>query len=256
MRTAYRNFRNRVSREWRLFWLKRSGSQGLGRLAAWLASRHTLPFHQMSYLAQLSPQGFISPAARVGHPGLQLGNHVYLGDGVVLYRTGEGGFVELGDQVHLYGDTFIETGMGGTVHIGRETHIQPGCHIHAFLSSVRIGKKVEVAPHCGFYCYDHGTKYGIPIMEQPLTSKGGIDVGDGAWIGYGVVVLQGVNIGAGAVIAAGSVVARDIPANAIAAGVPAKVLKYRDGMPSDAGGSNPPLAFFEQQLPHPTKNLL
>lgn len=255
MRASHLYFRNRVSRGWRLFWLKRSGRQGLGRLAAWLASRHTLPFHQRSYLAQLSPQGFTSPTARVGHPGLQSGNHVYLGDGVILYCTGDGGAVELGDHVHIYGDTFIETGMGGTVYIERETHIQPGCHIHAFLSTVRIGKKVEIAPHCGFYCYDHGTKYGIPIMEQPLTSKGNIDVGDGAWIGYGVVVLQGVNIGAGAVIAAGSVVARDIPANAIAAGVPAKVLKYRDGMQSDAVGSNPPLTSVEQQSPHPAKRL-
>ena len=64
-------------------------------------------------------------------------------------------------------------------------------------------------------------------MDQPLTSKGGIAVGDGAWLGYQVTVLHGVTIGAGAVIAAGSVVVRDIPDNAIAAGVPAKVIKYR-----------------------------
>ena len=64
-------------------------------------------------------------------------------------------------------------------------------------------------------------------MDQPLTSKGGIAVGDGAWLGYQVTVLHGVTIGAGAVIAAGSVVVRDIPDNAIAARVPAKVIKYR-----------------------------
>jgi acetyltransferase-like isoleucine patch superfamily enzyme len=64
-------------------------------------------------------------------------------------------------------------------------------------------------------------------MEQALVSKGDVTVGDGAWIGHGVTVLQGVTIGEGAVVAAGAVVTRDIPANSIAGGVPAKVLKTR-----------------------------
>lgn len=196
-------------------------------MAAWLASRHTAPYHQRAYLADLSMQGFVAPSARLSHPDLHLGNHVYLGDRVAVYRSNKGGPVEIQNGVHLYGDAFIETGMGGSVRIDEGTHIQPGCHIHAFLSEVRIGKKVEIAPGCGFYSYDHGMALGIPIMEQPLTSKGGISVGDGAWIGYGVTVLQGVTIGEGAVIAAGSVVVHDIPENAIAAGVPAKVLKFR-----------------------------
>lgn len=218
-----------VKRRWRRFWLARSGPGGFGRFASRLASRHSLPYHQMSYLADIFPRGFIAPGARVDHSGLMLGSHVYLGDGVIVYRTNEGGPVELRDRVCLYGDTFVETGMGGRILIGEGTHIQPGCHIHAFLSEIRIGRQVEIAPRCGFYCYDHGMVPGIPIMDQPLQSKGGISVGDGAWIGYGVTVLQGVSIGAGAVIAAGSVVVRDIPENAIAAGAPAKVLKFRDG---------------------------
>ena len=191
-----------------------------------------MPYHQMSFLADLTPKGFIAPGAGISHPDLRLGNHVYLGDRVIVYALSGGGPVELQDRVHMYGDSFVETGSGGSVHIGAGTHIQTGCHIHAYLAEVKIGKNVEIAPGCGFYCYDHGTAPGIPIMEQPLTSKGGISVGDGAWIGYGVTVLQGVTIGDGAVIAAGSVVVRDIPGNAIAAGIPAKVLKFRgDGAP-------------------------
>jgi acetyltransferase-like isoleucine patch superfamily enzyme len=58
-------------------------------------------------------------------------------------------------------------------------------------------------------------------------SRGDILIEDDAWIGFGVIVLDGVHIGSGAVIGAGSVVTRDIPANAIAAGIPAKVIRMR-----------------------------
>ena len=142
-------------------------------MAAWLASRHTAPYHQRSYLANLLPQGFVAPSARLTHPDLRLGNHVYLGDRVLVYHTANGGPVEIMDRAHLYGDAFIETGMSGRIRIGEGTHIQPGCHIHAYLSEVRIGKQVEIAPACGMYCYDHGMAPGIPIMEQPMIGMPG-----------------------------------------------------------------------------------
>lgn len=227
MRKLYRNLRNTIFRKWRIFWLERSGTQTLGRVAAWLASRHAAPYHQRSYLANLLPRGFVAHGARLFHPDLRLGKHVYLGDGVIVYCAAEGGCIKIQDYVHLYGNTFVETGMGGRISIDEGTHIQPGCHIHAYLSEVNIGKQVEIASGCGFYSYDHGMALGRLIMEQPLKSKGGIFVGDGAWLGYGVTVLQGVKIGKGAVIAAGSVVVHDIPPNAIAAGSPARVLKFR-----------------------------
>jgi acetyltransferase-like isoleucine patch superfamily enzyme len=68
---------------------------------------------------------------------------------------------------------------------------------------------------------------GIPIVEQPLTSRGDIIIEDEAWISTGVIILDGVRVGKGAVVGAGSVVTRDIPDNAIAYGVPAKVIKMR-----------------------------
>lgn len=227
MYKLYHRLRNLTCHRWRMFWLYRSGPQGLARVAAWLASRHTAPYHQRSHLANILPQGFVAPGARLFHPDLHLGNHVYLGDGVFVYQANNGGPVEIRNRVHLYGDTFVETGMGGRILIDEGTHIQPGCHIHAYLSDVKIGKQVEIAPGCGFYCYDHGMAPDRPIMSQPLQSKGDITVGDGAWIGYGVAILQGVTIGKGAVIAAGSVVVHDVPDDAIAAGVPARILKYR-----------------------------
>ena len=56
-------------------------------------------------------------------------------------------------------------------------------------------------------------------------------MGDDAWLGYGVIVLDGVRIGKGAVVGAGSVVTEDIPDGGIAVGVPARVVKMRGGSP-------------------------
>lgn len=58
-------------------------------------------------------------------------------------------------------------------------------------------------------------------------SKGDIIVEDDVWIGLNAMILSGVTIHQGAVIATGSVVTKDVPAYAIAGGVPAKVIKYR-----------------------------
>ena len=78
------------------------------------------------------------------------------------------------------------------------------------------------------YPYDHGIAPNIPISEQPLHSKGGITIENGAWLGFGVIVLSGVRIGEGAVIGAGSVVTKDVLDGGVAVGVPARVVKVRD----------------------------
>jgi acetyltransferase-like isoleucine patch superfamily enzyme len=157
-----------------------------------------------------------------------MGRNVYIGDRVIAMCEKDGGPLKLHDGVQIYGDAFIQTGSGASIRIGEETHIQPGCHLHAFLSGIEIGRNVEIAPGCAFYSYNHSTVPGITIMSQPLESKGPIRIGDGAWLGHAVIVLAGVHVGAGAVIGAGSVLVRDIPENAIAAGAPARVIKLRD----------------------------
>ncbi len=225
--------RSRFKHMLRMVCLRHSGPRFLGKIAGKVAARGTMPFHGRAFLADLTPRGYIHPSAAMAHPQLALGSYVYLGDRVVVSYGNQGGPIQLGNHVQIYGETFLHTESGGCLSVGEGTHIQVGCHIYAILSDIKIGKKVEIASGCGFFCYDHGIVRGQLIMDQPLSSKGGITIGDGAWLGYRVTVLQGVTIGAGAVIAAGSVVVHDIPENAIAGGVPARVLRFRSDTPRD-----------------------
>jgi acetyltransferase-like isoleucine patch superfamily enzyme len=176
----------------------------------------------------MNRKGYIDPTATIYHSDLQLGNHVFIGDRVIIFQRENGGPVELGDRVCIYRDTIIETGYGGSLTLGEQASIHPRCQLNAYKAPIQIGRGVMIAPNCAFYAYDHGVAPGMPIREQPLQSRGPIVVGDEAWLGVGVIVLGGVRIGEGAVIGAGSIVTRDVPVNAIAAGVPAKVIKMRN----------------------------
>ena len=210
--------------------MRYAGLSYSGRIATRLATWFTPPYKSRCCLAHLNPKGYIAPSATINHDGLQLGGNVFIGDRVVIYQTKNSGSVELGKGVELYSDIIIETGEGGSVKIGANTHIQPRCQFSAFMAPIQIGCRVEIAPNCAFYPYNHDLVPGKPIRDQPLKTKGGIVVGDDAWLGFGVVVLDGVRIGKGAVVGAGSVVTRDIPDNAIAVGVPARVVKMRGDM--------------------------
>ena len=67
---------------------------------------------------------------------------------------------------------------------------------------------------------------GKSVLDQARTSSG-VTIGDGAWLGAGAKVLDGVSIGDHAVIGAGAVVRDDVPAHAVAVGVPARLVTSR-----------------------------
>lgn len=95
-------------------------------------------------------------------------------------------------------------------------------------SGVTIGDRVMIGPNCTIASGDHD----YDQTEQPMRFAGALTDGpivieDDAWLGASVVVTDGVTIGRGAVVGAGAVVTKDIPAMAIAAGVPARVIRFR-----------------------------
>jgi len=216
---------------WMRFWMLFAGIGFWGRMASRLAALLAPPYQAKRVLAWMNRKGYVSAAATIHHRLLRLGDHDFIDDRVVIFQGilqgVPGGEVVLGLGVSLSCDVIITTSDGGRVVIGDKTYIQPRCVIAGCNRSVLIGRGVQIGENCAFYPFNHGVAPGIPIADQPLTSSGDIIIGDDAWIGTGVIVLDGVRIGNGAVIGAGSVVTRDIPDNAIACGTPAKVIKMR-----------------------------
>jgi acetyltransferase-like isoleucine patch superfamily enzyme len=216
---------------WIRFWLKHSGLTPIGRLASYLAALGTPPHYLRERLAALNKRGYISARSTIHHQDLVLGDHVFIDDRCLIFQNKKGGPVQLGNHVCIYRDNHIETGDQGYLIIGDHSSIHPHCQLMAYREPVIIGRHVMIAANCAFYSYDHGTAIDRPIREQPLLSKGPIVVKDEAWISTGVIVLSGVTIGEGAIVGAGSVVTRDVPAGAIAAGNPAKIIKMRSEAP-------------------------
>lgn len=216
------------NKKWSRFWMRFAGPGAFGRRAARLASWTAPPHKERVQLAKISRRGYIEPTAVVHHSDFQTGAHCFIGDRVLIFQRARGGSVELGDRVCIYRDTTIETDRGGFLKIGSDSSIHPRCQINAYVEPVLIGEGVMIAPNCSLYSYNHGIAPDEPIRKQPLESSGPIVVEDEVWLGVGVTVLCGVHIGKGAVIGAGSLVTSDIPAGAIAVGMPAKVVKMRN----------------------------
>lgn len=111
--------------------------------------------------------------------------------------------------------------LGDFSGIGINAKIYGACHIGSY---VMMGTDVTVITR-----NHRHDRTDIPMMEQGFEEEQPVVIGNDVWIGDRVVILPGVHIGNGCVIGAGAVVTKDIPDNAIAAGVPARVIRFRDG---------------------------
>lgn len=133
---------------------------------------------------------------------------------------------------------------------GRAIRIGPGCSIaaeafvhgpvvleaHVSLNArvsldggaggIHIGEGSRIATGATLYAFDHGLAPDRPVREQPVRSRG-IVLGADVWVGANAGITDGVRIGDHAVVGMGAVVTRDVPAYAIVAGAPARVIGDR-----------------------------
>ncbi|MBA3815480.1 MAG: CatB-related O-acetyltransferase [Parachlamydiaceae bacterium] len=100
------------------------------------------------------------------------------------------------------------------------------CAIAAETRFIMTGDhKLDALSTYPFPIFGHGWETAFNVHDLPV--KGDIVVGNDVWLGYDSLIMNGVTIGNGAIIAARAVVVKDVPAYAIVAGNPAKVVKMR-----------------------------
>jgi acetyltransferase-like isoleucine patch superfamily enzyme len=115
----------------------------------------------------------------------------------------------------------------GTVSIGAKTVMGQECTISSY-QHVSIGRECVIADRVMLIDFDHGmVEVDRPIRLQGIYKRD-VRVGNNVWIGYGACILRGVTVGDNAVIGTSAVVTRDVPANAVVAGVPARILRMRE----------------------------
>ena len=112
------------------------------------------------------------------------------------------------------------TDFGKNIEVGEGVFINACCHFQDH-GGVRLGDGCQIGHNVVFATLNHF----LEPEKRKLSYPAPIVLGRNVWVGSNATILQGVTIGDNAVVAAGAVVTRDIPANSIAAGVPAKVVK-------------------------------
>jgi len=155
----------------------------------------------------------------------QTDGFVFLGRRLEL-QIGRKGTIRFGRFVWI-GDGSKIRCHEGEVEIGRKTVMGQECTISAY-QRVRIGEQCVIADRAMFIDFDHG----VVEVERPIRLQGiykrDVEVGSNVWIGYGACVLRGVRVGDNAVIGTNSVVTKDVPANAVVAGIPARIIRMRE----------------------------
>lgn len=114
------------------------------------------------------------------------------------------------------------------IALGDQVQVGARCSLWAGKSTswIRVGDRTTFGPEVFVTAADYGLADGQRITDQAMIERD-ITIGADCWIGARAILTAGISIGDGAVIGAGSVVTKDVPAGAIALGVPARVVRMR-----------------------------
>jgi acetyltransferase-like isoleucine patch superfamily enzyme len=151
-----------------------------------------------------------------------IGDHVIFETGVLVFHPEN---IELGNNIYVGHRTILKGYHQNRMIIGDNTWIGQNCFFHS-AGGLHIGNDVGIGPGVNIITSTHplNRQKNLPILHrQPEFKK--VRIESGCDIGIGATILPGVHIGKGAQVGAGAVVSRDIPPRAVAAGVPAKVIR-------------------------------
>lgn len=152
-----------------------------------------------------------------------LGENVIFEEGVMIFHPEN---IAIGKNVYIGHRTILKGYYKNLLTIGDNTWIGQCCFFHS-AGGIEIGKAVGIGPNVQIITSAHQeTDPEKPVLYEPLSFKKVI-LKDGCDIGVGSIILPGVTVGEGAIIGAGSVVTKDIPDRAVAAGVPARIIRNR-----------------------------
>lgn len=145
------------------------------------------------------------------------------------FVAGRGLWLEAVMEYPLTGQDFVpQLIIGERVNVGEYVHI--GCNHRIVIGDdVLMGSKIYITDHNhGVYRGDNADSPAVPPVDRRLTEGESVEIGARCWIGEFVTILPGVTIGEGSIIGSQSTVTHDIPANSIAVGSPARVVKQWD----------------------------
>jgi acetyltransferase-like isoleucine patch superfamily enzyme len=143
--------------------------------------------------------------------------------------------ISLGTNVYVGHQTILKGYYKNEMVIGDETWIGQQCFLHS-AGGITIGARVGIGPGVKMLTSMHAEAgREVPVLFSPI-ALAPVVVEDDADVGVGAILLPGVTVGRGAVVGAGAVVSRSIPPYAVAAGVPAKVLRFRPEGPRRSEG--------------------
>jgi acetyltransferase-like isoleucine patch superfamily enzyme len=178
----------------------------LNRHYALLLGRYALLKLRFGKRLQTDGICFICP-----HVTFEIGRHATL-------RIGRWAWIGHGSKIRVH---------EGEVSIGAKTVIGQDCTISAY-QHVSIGRECIIADRVMLIDFDHG----VTEVERPIRAQGiykrDVRVGHNVWLGYGACILRGATVGENSVVGTSAVVTKTVPANAVVAGAPARVIRMRE----------------------------